>query len=95
MGNLLPLIVDFQILPLPWWERVGVRGNIISAFPFHPPLDPLPSREGKIEEWTIVMPPAGSSFGPRIWPFLEAQGIRQGRNVKGRAKNSPMSRVQR
>jgi len=40
---------------------------------FHPPLGPLPSREGKIEEWTIVILPAGSSLGPRIWPFLVVQ----------------------
>ena len=35
--------------PLPWRERVGVRGTNIATLPrpvYHPPLNPLPSREG-------------------------------------------------
>jgi len=33
--------IVFSTLPLPWWERIEERG-----ISYHPPLCPLPSREG-------------------------------------------------
>jgi hypothetical protein len=36
--------------PLPWWERDRERGKVAEisyVTPFHPPPNPLPSREGE------------------------------------------------
>ena len=44
----------------------------------------LPSREGKIKEWTIVCPPSGSSLGPRIWTLFVAQRKIQIRFPRGK-----------
>jgi hypothetical protein len=40
-------------LPLPWRERIEVRGNDPGTF-FHPHPDPLPSREREIMVWTFM-----------------------------------------
>jgi hypothetical protein len=48
--------------PLPWWERDRERGKVAEishVTPFHPPPNPLPSREGGyystlLQEYRII-----------------------------------------